>query len=278
MPTIKLTDRIQTDFSGYNKLTGFYHEASTYRDEQIHICIEDLKWMDANLSALLDAILYKLRNENHLTFTMDFDLAERKFDVLLRNGFLKQAEEVSDVQKSTLPNMHFNIQDKNPYMDYLNKWLINHRGFPRQYSSLQDSLVDQLIEVFGNSHHHSGSHYPFFVCGQFFPSQACLILSMVDLGEGFLPRINQVDRTIQNSRQAIQWALKKGNSTKYILDGTPGGLGLTGLLEYCNESNGGMQIISGDGFWSSEYEGILANGRKIIKPFNGTMVNLFFRS
>jgi len=279
MITIELKDSIYTDYSGYKRLIDFYHEANKYKNQTIHICIAKLDWIDANLSALLDAILYKLSKENQLCFTIDFEKAKTKFDVLLRNGFVKTNSPIIDSQRSTLPNMHFEIADSNTYIKYLEQWLLHHRGFPEKYAALKDSLIEHLIEVFCNSHYHAGSDYPFFVSGQFFPRQKCLIFTMVDLGEGFLPKISQVEPTIQNSVEAIQWAIKKGNSTKQKMEQIPGGLGISGLLKYCSEANGGIQIVTGDGFWNSEDStSIFAKGRKINKPFVGTTVNLFFRS
>jgi len=278
MPTIQLVANIYTDFSGYNRLINFYHEASIYYDDEVHICIKELSWIDANLSALLDAILHKLHQENRLTFTIDFDLANSKFNVLLRNGFLKSDIPVPDVQKTTLPNMNFSINDKNYYIQYLEDRLLKHRAFPQKYHSQADSIIDQLVEIFCNSHHHSGTQYPFFVSGQYFPKGDYLVFTMVDLGDGFLPRIAATEPTVLNSLQAIQWALKKGNSTKLKTDQTPGGLGISSLLEYCSERNGGIQIITSDGYWNSEDSGtIFPNGRKVNKPFVGTTVNLFLR-
>lgn len=278
MIIIKLIDKIYTDLSGYNRLINFYHEAKNYHDDVIHICIKELSWMDANFSALLDAILHKLHKENRLTFTIDFELASSRFNVLLRNGFLKSETPVLDVQNSTLPNMNFSIDDQNPYIKYLEERLLKHRAFPNKYHSEADSMIDQLIEIFCNSHHHSGTKYPFFVSGQYFPKGDCLIFTMVDLGEGFLPRISKTDLSVQDSLQAIQWALKKGNSTKLTADQTPGGLGIASLLKYCSDRNGGIQIITGDGYWNSEDSGtIFPNGRKVNRPFVGTTVNLFLR-
>jgi hypothetical protein len=276
--TIKLADQIRTNFSGYKKLVNFYHEASLFSSQEIHICIEDLEWIDANLSALLDAILHKLSSEQNLAFTIDIELAQEKFDVLLRNGFLRSTSASLDAQKSTLPNMHFDVTDKNAYIKYLEKWLIEHRGFPKKYNALKNSLIDQLIEVFCNSHYHSESRFPFFVSGQFFPSQKSLIFTMVDLGNGFLPKIAVSDPSVKDSLQAIQWALE-GKSTKLRQEQTPGGLGIQGLIKYCAENNGGAQIITGDGFWSSEDANtIFSNGRIVPQPFLGTTVNLFFRA
>jgi hypothetical protein len=278
MITIELNNIINTGYSGYSKLIKFYHEANKYKNQEILICIKNLEWIDANLSALLDAILHKLAHENQLTFTIDSELAQQKFDVLLRNGFFKAPKSSVDIKKTTLPNAQFSVVDKTSYIRYLEDSLMKHRGFPEKLSHLKESIIDQLIEIFCNSHHHSGSEYPFFVSGQYFPKQKCLIFTMVDLGNGFLPKIMQVEPKIKDSLAAIHWAIE-GNSTKLKMEEIPGGLGLKGLLQYCSESNGGVQIVSGDGFWDSRDKGsMFSDGRTIENQFVGTTVNLFFKA
>lgn len=277
MITISIMDSIKTNAYGFVHLINFYKSAVKHRDTTIHICIKNLKWIDANLSALFAAILTKLQKEKNLIFTMDLELAEKKFDVLIRNGFLQADSPIEDKQRSTLPARVFELNEDKEYINYLNEFLLNHRGFPTKYSELRESLIDQLIEIFCNSHYHSECQYPFFVCGQYYPQQKSLNLTLVDIGNGFFPRINRAEPEIKTDLQAVQWAIK-GNSSKLKLEQVPGGLGLKGLINYCTERNGGVQIISGNAYWSTDDKnGFLPNGREIDNPLKGTTINLFFR-
>ena len=119
---------------------------------------------------------------------------------------------------------------------------------------------------------------PFFVGGQYYPRQGYLKFTMVDLGDGFLPRIKKVTADkITTNVDAILWALQ-GNSTKIVLDQCPGGLGIQSMYRYCLEHKGVLQIISNDGFWSSDLENtIFESGRALPTPFLGTTINLLFQ-
>lgn len=102
---------------------------------------------------------------------------------------------------------------------------------------------------------------------------------MVDLGQGFLPKIeNATNGKIANSLDAIKWALN-GNSSKVALENIPGGLGLSRILKYCEEHNGQLDIISGNGYWSSDYENTIFKGGRELgnHAFVGTTINLSFK-
>ena len=98
---------------------------------------------------------------------------------------------------------------------------------------------------------------------------------MVDLGVGFLPAINvKTNGTVNNSYDAILWALIKRNTTK---TNSPGGLGLSDLYRFLKDSNGNLQIITGDTFWSIDLEQTLLKKFSFPNPFVGSILNLVFK-
>jgi hypothetical protein len=280
METFLLEDKIKTNYSGYNQLCKFYHFCLGYPDgTRFHIDFKNVEWFDGNICALLWAMVYKLNKERGFLFTTDAQVIKEKFDVLYRNGFLKAEEEIIDLQKSTVPIQAFSIDDKDGYCKYVLNDLLGHRGMP---DSLQDEIKNQiaedLLEVFCNSHFHANTSEPFFVGGQYYPNQGLLKFTMVDLGDGFLPRIAKATNgKITTDLKSILWALE-GNSTKLILDNCPGGLGLKNMYNYCQKNRGVLQIVSGTGYWGTDLENsIFQGGRLVPKPFVGTTINLFFR-
>ncbi len=278
-PVFKLTGNIDTDYNGYKQLIGFYHFCRDFSNTTIHLDFYNLNWVDANLCALFDAILHKLIKEQNLTFATDMEYVRGRFDILFRNGFLSDGSAAIDIQKSAVPNASFSCDDKDGFCGYINQQLIKHRGMPWMSSEIEEKIQDDLLEVFCNSHHHANTKDPFFVAGQYYPRLKTLKFTMVDLGDGFLPRIKTATNgEIQTDLEAIHWALS-GKSTKLFFDKTSGGLGITSMYDYVREHNGVLEIISGNGYWSSTFSNtlIFKDGRQIEKPFVGTMINLFFR-
>ncbi len=271
---LHLSDNFYTDFSGIKKLFEFYKSASDYYNETIYIDFYHLNWFDANLSALFGSILAKLSKENNLKFSTDLKFLEEHFDVLFRNGFLRSENAISDEQQSTVSFKSFLPTDKDGFVNYIENDLLNHRGMPTFSEEEKDNIIESLIEVFCNIQAHSKSEEPFYVCGQYYPKQGFLTFSMVDLGVGFLPAIeNKTNGVIDNDYEAIKWALKKKNTTKV---GKPGGLGLYDLNTYFNKTKGNFQIISGDTFWSLELETTVIKKFHFPNPYVGSILNLFF--
>jgi hypothetical protein len=274
-PIIAINGSLYTDFSGIKRLFEFYHKAKDYYNTTIYIDFYHLEWFDANLSAIFGSILSKLSTENNLIFSTDLNFLEDNFNVLFRNGFLNSENVVIDEQKSTISFKNFSPSDKNGFVSYLENDLLIHRGMPTLNSDQKEKILESLIEVFCNIQIHSKSESDFFVCGQYYPIKGVLIFTMVDLGVGFLPAINaKTNGSVNNSYDAILWALIKRNTTK---TNSPGGLGLSDLYRFLKESNGNLQIITGDTFWSIDLEQTLLKKFSFPNPFVGSILNLVFK-
>ena len=273
-PILQLEQSLYTDYSGIKRLFNLYHQASEHFNTTIYIDFYSLQWLDANMSALLGAILYKLKTENNLTFSTDLNFVNDKFCVLLRNGFLTSEEKIIDHYNSTISFRDFDKNDKDGFVTYIENELLSHRGMPKLNTNTKDNILNSLIEVFCNIQIHSKTENPFFVCGQYYPKNDVVIFTIVDLGVGFLPAINlKTKGEITNSFDAIKWSLQKGNTTK---DSNIGGIGLCDLYEYFKKSDGNIQIITGDTFWEKNLEKTIFDKRNFDKPFVGSILNLFF--
>lgn len=276
----RLEDKIITNYSGYNQLSRFYHFCLGQPSQShIHIDFSWAEWFDGNLCALLWAIVFQLNKTHGHTFHTDEKEIRDRFDVLFRNGFFKSESPVYDDRQSTIPIHAFDCNDKDGFCKYVNNELLAHRGMPENLNAeLKERINDDLLEVFCNTNHHANTKDPFFVGGQYYPRQGYLKFTMVDLGDGFLPRVQKATNgKISSNLAAVLWALQ-GNSTKKVLDHCPGGLGIKNMFKYCREHRGVLQIISNDGFWSSDLEGSLfQGGRELPTPFLGTTINLLFQ-
>lgn len=277
----RLAGPIETSFSGYNQLAKFYHFCLGHPSQTlITLDFKEVDWFDGNLCALLGAICMKLNKDHGQTFHIAEEQIKDRFDILFRNGFLRTENPVTDNRQSTVPFQLFATQDKEGFCQYVENELLEHRGIRTALNDdLKEQICEDLLEIFSNTHLHANTQDPFFVGGQFYPRQKCLRFTMVDLGDGFLPRITKATQgQITSDLAAIKWAVA-GNSSKWPLERCPGGLGLQNIFSYCIEHQGVLQIISGSGFWSSDLEGtIFAGGRTTTTPLVGSTINLFFKT
>lgn len=280
MRVIKVEGSICTNSSGFKKIISIYDNLSEFKDETVILDYYNLEWFDANLCALLEGVLYKLEEENNLSFKFDKEYLEENFDVLIRNGF-GETGEVKDCKKSTLPLKAFYPNNESGFEQYIREELLQHRGMPKLSKSTKSQIEHDLIEIFNNVDLHANTSYPVFICGQYYPKGKDLKLTIVDLGDGFLPQIKEVTKDssvpVIDSSSAIKWAIK-GNSVKPKTLGEPGGQGLSGIYNFCKESKGVLHIASGDAYWGSDFVGtILGSTRSIESTFSGATINLSFK-
>jgi hypothetical protein len=272
-PVIKLKGQIHTDYRGMKKLFDLYTQTSKFKNQTISIDFYELEWLDANLSSLLCAILYKLISENNLKFSTNMDYLEENFDILFRNGlFLKNQKQVYDDRNSTVVLKAFEAKSSKNFARYIKNNLLKHRGMPKFEKKTIQGILTEIIEVYNNFELHANTEYPCFVCGQYYPKTKQIKVTIVDIGIGFLPPINKKNPSIETDIDAIKWALKKRNTTR--LDNTPGGLGLYQLNNYCKQNNSELQISTGNTFWSSELDKKTPNKKLYKNKHFGTTINL----
>ncbi|MDB4918793.1 hypothetical protein [Mucilaginibacter sp.] len=251
--TIQLSENgIYTNVSGLAEIEKFYQNAKSYSSTSINIGVKQMQWIDGNMSAMLGAALYRLHQEQGLTFTISFADVEKKFPILFQNGLIStDAIVVKRKEKSsTIPFKAFWPHDKDGFIDYVMEELLLHDGMPKFTELAMGKLVDDLAELCCNINLHSGTNDPFFVCGQYYPSVQKVIFTVTDLGQGFLPKIKaKTDGAVSCSKEAIDWALD-GNSTK---TDAPGGIHLSKMKEFFLNHDGHMHIATGDAYYSTQH-------------------------
>ncbi|WP_324673049.1 hypothetical protein [Hymenobacter sp. GOD-10R] len=265
---VPLIGSINTNPNGYNKIIAFEQACRKYRNCYIELDLNHLSWFDANLSALFDAVLYRLQQELGLYFVVDIELVNKKFPILLRNGFLSSIRSLPDNAGTTVPVETFSTKDDEKFFDYLKNKLLSHPQLslsrPRK-----DKLLIHFLELFANIDTHARTSHPVFACGQFFPRLHKLHFTLVDLGVGYLAPIHSfTSGQVDTSSKAIAWALHDTNTTKS--NDVTGGLGLKQLHSYCHSNDGEMQIITGDAYWSNRTKA------QTVSHFNGSIVNVLF--
>ena len=279
MQTFTFPKRVLTDCAGQQVLCDSYHSAKQYHDCWFKIDWEILEYMEANLSAVLLALVHRLKQENNLKFYLDFSHLQGGKNVFWRNGLghyiCNKVEKPTDQRESTIPVRAFNIKDVDSFSSYIERDLLRHRGVESVRFHDKEKVKNSYFEIFSNVDLHANTSYPVLSCGQFFPQQKELKFSMIDLGDGFLKGIagftKDLPNPITNGADAIRWAVN-GNSTK---KDAAGGTGLKKIMMYCHKSNSALHIISDGCYWAYDHGKIETNNLK--NNFAGTIIHLIFR-
>lgn len=266
---------IRTNHLGYNALVSFFSDCSYFFDEDVAVDFSKLSWFDANMSALLQAILHKLGNENRLKFFVDQAIISERFSVLVNNGFIKILDGSYKRGRtgSEIDLQYFAITDDQGFINYIENNLLSYKSL-RISIPHKMKLVDSFLEIFGNVQKHADTEHPIFACGQYYPSKGKLSFTLVDLGIGYLEPIKKFTQgNICSYREAIRWAVQ-GNTSK---KDAPGGLGLKFIINFCNQTGTEFEIISGNAYWSYGRNGGQLSAKEFrVREFCGTTVNIIF--
>lgn len=274
----------ETNYTGIIRIIDFYKDLAVYENREVTICFCHLNWMDANLCAMLLGYIEKLKKENLIQFYFYYDNVPSKLNVLQRNGFLKiDGFKLEDDRQSVIQLKSFNINELDQFEQYIKNDLFEHRAVDRMLKSVKERMQISLIEVFQNFGDHADSNLPFFICGQFYPSEKVVRLTMVDMGVGFLKKIQEFTKRsshpITTCAEAVDWAVKDLRSVKYNNKDLEeaGGAGLYDINDYFSNNKGRFSIVTGDAYWDShDVKNGLNTAQKLPSPFQGSMINLEF--
>lgn len=275
--TYTLSGELGTDTVGFKKLMHVYHLALDYPGRNLNINFGSIRFFDANMSAVLLAVLEKLKKDNNNPVFVDFRQINENCEVLRRNGFTSvlqgKKNEFGDRRNSTVQLRTFRMNDVDGYVDYIEKDFLRHRGLD---GLLTKTMVENLRlsynEIFSNVELHAETDRPIYTCGQYYPGKQEFKFSLVDVGVGFLKKISCKDFSVTTSQQAIDWGMK-GNSTKP--GGTRGGTGLKTILKFCMKQRAEFHVVSGDCYWL--FDGYRIDTTRLGKQFCGTTIHLVFR-
>lgn len=258
--------------SCFSQLIHLYEKYKVESNKKIFIDFSQIQFLDANMTAFFDAVIYQLKLDCGHEFYLDFQDIKKRFDIFIRNGFLSDSEgQFSPIghKGSEVRLTRFLSDQDECFYAYLDKQLFDHQAF-KNNSSIKDDLINHFFEVFVNIQLHAQTDHPVFACGQYFPYHKSLKFTLVDLGVGFLEPISKFTRQkITEADKAIIWALD-GNTTK--ID-QPGGLGLSRIKMYCDKNKHSFQIIT-DGYCWGNNLGLL--NLKKLSHFPGTTITLEF--
>lgn len=195
---------------------------------------------------------------------------------LAQNGFM---ETFGGPRKSwtgnSIPFREDAQEDAHDFQDYLTRlWL--GRGWVNVTARLRDAIVGNMAEVYLNAFEHGQSRAGVFTCGQHFPKNRELNLTIVDFGVGIPSNVRSFKAAEFRPEQlhaagCMEWAFQRGTSTK------PGGrgIGLDLLQEFVRQNTGRLEMFSHEGYV------LIADGKMSFAErktfFEGTLVNISLR-
>ena len=118
---------IETNAIGVSELLKFYAFAKQYRFKSITLNLAPLNLIDANLAALILALVHKLKIENNLYIFVEI---ASHMNVLFRNGLIAHMSGKGNINKfednrhSTIPLTTFGVDDDVNFCNYL-KTILN---------------------------------------------------------------------------------------------------------------------------------------------------------
>lgn len=270
--TVVIPRNLNTSPESTKWLYGFYNKFKDFLEFDIILDFSNTQFIDANLCALVEAILFTLNEDCNHRFFSDIAYLKNRFEVFSRNGFLKSTNinsRLHDERQTTVRLTSFEASDSDKFCNYLEEDLFSHRAF-RKKPKIKGELMDHFLEVFANIQLHAKTESPVFACGQYYPNLETLKFTLVDLGSGFFEPISKHTKGYNDTpEKAIEWALN-GNTTK--ID-APGGLGLSALKCFFSSNNHAMQLNSDGKCWGNKcgFVNLGINGN-----FLGTTINLEF--
>ncbi|WBL42303.1 hypothetical protein PBT90_16325 [Algoriphagus halophytocola] len=259
--------------TSFRALINLYNAFKALPPSNLLLDLKHIEFIDANLCASLDAIFYLLNKEAGHTFYIDHNEIKGRFEIFIRNGFVKlTGEELGEINSnsSAVRLTRFTPDSDEKFFHFLENFLFSNKAFHKM-PQIRDDIIDHFCEIFSNIGLHARTNDPVFACGQFYPKKKVLKFTLVDLGIGFYEPIGEfLGSRIQSPLDAINWALEDGNTTK--IDAI-GGSGLSRLKLYCEEHGHIFQILTDGVCWT--------NGAGIFKhwemeKFPGTTINLEF--
>ena len=271
---------VKSNYGGYATLVRLYYSFFSQNSEfsELKLDFKDTYFFDANLCAVLGAILSKVsENNNTITF---LNLRPKVESIFTRNHFLSYfgGQILPDYNSTTIKFKKFEVVEDKQFKAYLDNELLTQQDLPQMTLTLRKEISKSMFEIFSNADIHGKSKYV-FCCGQYYPQLKKIDFTIVDLGRTIRYNVREyLQKPLMSATEAMRWAIEEGNTTK--TGNIPGGLGLSLIRKFISLNQGDFQIVSSDGFLSETKGHLLTMDLESLNEesmnFMGTIVNLQF--
>lgn len=178
---------------------------------------------------------------------------------------------------NSIPYREDRTLDMNGIMDYLTyNWI--GKGWLHVSDRLRDAIAGRMWEIYNNAFEHSGTEIGVFTCGQHFPLNNELILSVGDFGQGIAANVrNYLSHDPRSGKltaaACLHWAFLRGTST--LPNGIARGVGLDLLKEFARVNHGKLEVYSNEGYGIIDENGERFQNCSI--SFEGTIFHITLR-
>jgi hypothetical protein len=270
---ISLPKSIKSDFEGYECFIRILSSIQNNQDKYQYINLEHTIIFEANLSAILGAIIDLCVDQEKEVKLLNMD--KSILDTFNDNNYIPEKEHnfESIGKAKTIPYRKFTQYKDIEFMDYVKNEMLSKPGFPKHSKMLGKKINESIFELFENARTHGDCKH-IYTCGQIIQEDKVtrLDFTIVDMGKTIKLNVNEYLHTMFTGAEAIDWAMKSGNTTK--TGDVSGGLGLDIIFEFIKLNKGRIQIVSSDGFW--EYYNDNIEKGLFSSPFYGTIANIEF--
>lgn len=270
---ITFPSSLKTDIEGFNFLADLLFQTKS-RNKFI-LDLKDVKWFEANLCAILGAII-DVNSSHGAKFEFVNFQNSYLISTLRNNGFLELLTGVkSQTQKSNsgIPFKAFDMKNEEEVEKYIYDFVLLSNKVPKMTEGAKRKIFRSIFELYQNAVMHSGAE-KIYVCGQYYVNKKRMALTMVEIGRTFKNNVIAYKKEFAhfNGVQCLEWAVLSGNTTKSSHE--TGGLGLDLIREFLRHNQGKLQIRSADGYWE-EKKGITF-ASLCTNTFAGSVVNIEF--
>jgi len=271
MLTIKLPSRIGSVRQGFASLANIYQQVKTRQFETIQLDFQNTTWFDANMLAMLGAIMESAWT-NNLEIVNLVNLRPEQEKIFKKTRFSYfGGESLPDHYQTTVEYRKSKVSEIGSFEKYLEKKLLVHPGLPNMSALLRKKIKESILEIFNNVQMHGNCEFV-FSCGQYYPRKGRLDFTIVDIGNTIRKKVRDYSGREVSGKRAIEWAVSERTTTRK--GDIPGGLGFTLIREFLSKNKGKIQIASADGYW---YEKDCTSQSEDLNDFfGGTVVNLEF--
>ena len=269
---ITLPRDLKTDVEGFTFFAKLLDR--TRQKKHFIFDFEQVNWLDANLCALLSAIIHHNRRYGAV-FSHHPKMNDQHRWTLNNIGLLALLKNIEHLEKnsSAIPLKEFDMVNESEVEEYIYRYILKSDLVPQMSPGAKRKVFRSIFEIYQNSVMHSGASH-IYVCGQYFKHKKRMALTMVEIGRTFKENVTSHDQKYSHftGKQSIEWAVERGNTTK--IESETGGLGLDLIREFLRLNQGKLQILSADGYWE-EKKGVNF-AVDCNTSFQGSVVNIEF--
>lgn len=232
----------------------------------------DCRFLKQNAVAFLGGLIRYAQSKNAIVKLRSGTLDKKVHENLKKNGFLNALGVESEHIEAgnAIPFRQDKTTNTANILDYLGMmWL--GKGWVNVSDELKNAIVGKVWEIYANAFEHSKSHIGVFSCGQHFPNQRELKLTVIDFGIGIPNNVKNYRNDYKiNDHNCLEWAFLAGTSTNR--QGKGRGLGLDLLKEFVKINKGGLEVYSNSAY------GVINNDKEKFSDqhfsFSGTIINI----